>query len=278
MSDTDSVPLRLVLLWARTYTRGLPVEARERRLLELESDMWEQLHDRDDPGSARAVLGRSLRGIPADVRWRYRTLLDQRGARQRSQHLNTSIRSNWWVILTAVLGSALVVGALSVAMVGSGSDMPALMVAGGVLGAVAGGLVLGGLVKRRDDLHAGSRLIFAGCVMSLVGMYIAFGAIVLITGFWTGNLQLSERPDEPQMRPVAQHQIDMTARWYVWLVAAAVLFAIGWLPLIFDDPEGFTFGGWLVWILSWTAAMVTAGVGVILSGLRLLVRHRTRLA
>ena len=104
MSGAEPLSLRLVRRWTLTYTRGLPAETRERRCLELESDMWEHLHDASEPDASRELLGRFLRGIPADVRWRYRTLLDSRGARQRSQKMTTSLRNSWWVILTAILG------------------------------------------------------------------------------------------------------------------------------------------------------------------------------
>ena len=102
-----------------------------------------------------------------------------------------------------------------------------------------------------------------------------------VCGFWTGNLQLSEPADRPDLHPVRNQQITMTRYWYLWLGAAAVLFAVGWLPLIFDDPDNasdFSFGGWYVWVLTWLGAIITGGIGVILAGLRLTIRHRMRLA
>lgn len=68
----------------------------------------------------------------------------------------------------------------------------------------------------------------------------------------------------------------MTGYWYLWLGGAALLFAAGWLPLIFGDPDDVSFGGWLVWVLTWLGSIIAGGIGLILAGLRLTIRHRTR--
>lgn len=104
------------------------------------------------------------------------------------------------------------------------------------------------------------------------------GIIVLLSGFWTGNLQLSEPVDEPDLNPVLAQQIAMTRYWYVWWGIAATLFAIGWLPLLLDNPDDLSTVAWLTLMLSWLAAAVTGGIGLILAVLRVGVRHRTRLA
>jgi hypothetical protein len=54
--------------WAGCYTRGLPVEAREARRAEIESDVFEQ---QAAGGSAAAIVGRTLRGAADDLLWRY---------------------------------------------------------------------------------------------------------------------------------------------------------------------------------------------------------------
>src|SRR3954466_15289807 len=46
----------------------MPDRVRDWRRAEIESDLWEQAHDR--PPSAGQLLGRLLRGIPADIMWR----------------------------------------------------------------------------------------------------------------------------------------------------------------------------------------------------------------
>lgn len=62
--------------WTRLYTIGLAEAVRERRALELESDLWEHEADRFGEQAAPAlvgveVLGRMVRGIPADLLWRF---------------------------------------------------------------------------------------------------------------------------------------------------------------------------------------------------------------
>ena len=68
--------LSLVRGWVRFYTVGMTPERRERRRLEIESDLWENREDRMATGAAPATLsleliGRCLRGAPADLLWRY---------------------------------------------------------------------------------------------------------------------------------------------------------------------------------------------------------------
>lgn len=62
--------------WLALYTIGLPATVRERRAAELESDLWEHEADRfangRSPGVvAIEVLGRMVRGMPADLLWRF---------------------------------------------------------------------------------------------------------------------------------------------------------------------------------------------------------------
>ncbi len=65
----------VALGWVRLYTRGLAEETRDRRITELASDLWEHErdagdHDATDASRALAIVGRTLRGIPADLSWR----------------------------------------------------------------------------------------------------------------------------------------------------------------------------------------------------------------
>lgn len=109
----DPLAVRVCRGWVATYTRGLPTEIAELRALEIESDLSEHLQD---PETAdREILGRTLRGIHADVWWRYRTLLDSRGARQRSHVMTTTqrIAQRWYVWLgLAVVLAGVGVGSL----------------------------------------------------------------------------------------------------------------------------------------------------------------------
>jgi hypothetical protein len=59
--------------WTRAYTWRMPPEIGEARCAEIQSDVWEFLHDSegDQHASAAAhVLGRLLLGIPDDLYWR----------------------------------------------------------------------------------------------------------------------------------------------------------------------------------------------------------------
>lgn len=59
--------------WTRCYTAGLAPDVRERRLVEIGSDVYEQLADRGaDAGARREVLWRTARGMADDVTWRIR--------------------------------------------------------------------------------------------------------------------------------------------------------------------------------------------------------------
>lgn len=68
---------RLTLWWVGLYTAGLAAEARALRRQEIESDLWEHQSDRlYNEGAAPAetgldVLSRWLRGVPADIFWRF---------------------------------------------------------------------------------------------------------------------------------------------------------------------------------------------------------------
>ena len=58
--------------WTRCYTAGLPLDLREARRAEVESDLWESLAD---GGTARHILARLALGIVDDLTWSL-TLMD----------------------------------------------------------------------------------------------------------------------------------------------------------------------------------------------------------
>lgn len=105
MSDAGG----LVLAWVGWYTRDLPEPLAQQRRAELASDVWEQQHD---DGAGGSLLGRALRGAPADLAWRRRTLL---GAPDRPPlHLRwersglLAVVVAEGAVLLALLGAALV--------------------------------------------------------------------------------------------------------------------------------------------------------------------------
>jgi hypothetical protein len=62
---------RVVAAWAGLYTRGLHPGARDERLAELASDLWEHRAACGDGLRLQlAILSRCLRGMPADLAWR----------------------------------------------------------------------------------------------------------------------------------------------------------------------------------------------------------------
>jgi len=276
---------RLVRAWVGLYTGGLPAESGERRCLELESDMWEQLHDPAETRPGRALMGRWVRGVPSDLWWRYRTLLDHRASRPRDADM--SLSRNWWVVLAALYGLGVIILSLGAAVFARGDAVIGPIIAA-TTGAGAGGLVLGGLVARQSNIMTGSWLIVAGCVVGSDPILLPLSALVVISGLWTANLQLSGLAGEPTLRVALRQQTVMTRWWYLWFVGATVLFAIGFGALMVmgdgqtatgeDDLSVINGLAWFVWVLSWLGAIVSAGLGVILGTLRGVLRHRTRLA
>jgi hypothetical protein len=72
----DTLAASAARLWLRVYTLGVAAELRERREDQLHSDLWEHQADRLDAGVAPSmvgleVLGRMVRGMPADLLWRF---------------------------------------------------------------------------------------------------------------------------------------------------------------------------------------------------------------
>ncbi|MGE0228992.1 MAG: DUF4386 family protein [Dehalococcoidia bacterium] len=71
----DTFGAALARWWLRLYTAGLPPRLRERRELELESDLHEHQADRLTGDASETVVGleivgRVVRGVPADLAWR----------------------------------------------------------------------------------------------------------------------------------------------------------------------------------------------------------------
>ena len=61
--------------WTRAYTVGLPAELREARRAEIESDLWESMHDPDVPRAQ--IVPRLAGGLVDDVCWRANHLADE---------------------------------------------------------------------------------------------------------------------------------------------------------------------------------------------------------
>ena len=77
MDRADLPVASLVRAWLRLYTAGVSPQKRERRVQQIESDLWEHQADADARGTGRAALSlliadRMVRGVPADLAWRAR--------------------------------------------------------------------------------------------------------------------------------------------------------------------------------------------------------------
>ena len=290
MSTRSNLGVRIARAWVDCYTRGLPEPAGTRRRDELESDIWEQTHD-PHIGS-RGVLGRCVRGIPADVWWRYRTLLESRTIRERSRGVFNDLKRNWWealVATTAVLGA--VSAATTPLFTGDLQDEHlAFALAATVIGLVSSGLLVGGLVLLGRNRVAGSRLILAGTVPALIAVLAVnpislLAVAVVASGLWTGNLQLGAQPADTATDAVTLTRPRMS-RWYLWIAIGAVLFAIGFGALIVGDlvdgpnndrltetMEGLIY---FAWVFSWASAAASGAIGAVLGIISLASRHRTR--
>jgi hypothetical protein len=284
--------VRFAEKWAATYTRGLPGSSGDGRRREIESDIWEHLHD--PKASDREVAGRCLRGIPADVWWRYRTLLESRRTQERDQAMISNLKRNWWpalVVAQAVLGAASVVLTVVIAPDQQGSEVAPFRVVIGGIGLVSIALLLAGLVVLDRSRTAGSWMITIGSVPTLLTLLalnpVALLAVATIaSGLWTGNLAFTTRQaDIDPGHATVRVPTTAGARWYWWIITATVLFAAGLGTLMLADAtladEDVSAIGslmWFTWLLTWAAAAATAAIGIVLGTMRLVSRHRMQTA
>jgi hypothetical protein len=287
VSAKPALGVRLARRWVNLYTRSLPRDVAERRRAEIESDLWEQVHDEGSIDRvADAVLGRCLRGIPADVWWRYHTLLAERGARERSREMIHNLKSDWWpplVVLYALGATA----SVTVPILANDEPSSVAIVVAVTVTVVAGAVMLAGLVVRHRHAVAGSWMIAVGAVPGLASVLLPVGLAVLIGGVWTGNLAFrTTAPDLVADLLVVERRTRLTGHWWRWILVAAVLAGLGFAVLYAGDLAGglgseqepTMLGGvvWAAWLLSWVAAAITATTGAVLAAMQFIVRHHTR--
>ena len=102
------VASRFTRSWVRLYTRRLDPELRERRIAEIESDLWEHGRDSEEAGAAPSdaglqIVARCLAGMPADLAWRSDAARRARSSRRR-EPMNEVIRRSWWLVPAALVG------------------------------------------------------------------------------------------------------------------------------------------------------------------------------
>jgi hypothetical protein len=122
---------------------------------------------------------------------------------------------------------------------------------------------------RWERLMPAPRILLAAAFATLTMFALAVGSPTLTLAF-VGLVGLLVVIGSGHSRPIAVGEQRVSDRWYLWLVAAVGLGLLGLLVLMF----AFTEIGWLVWMLSWSAAVVTAGIGLVLGAMNLVARHR----
>ncbi len=190
--------------WVALYTLRLPLEVREARRGEIDSDLWEQqwlASRRGDPafGTAIEVLARMLLGAISDIAWRAEAGASARVDRRIK--MNASMNESWY--MRGLVGLGVVVAILLVlAGIYAGAD--ALIdpdtadgeVVVDAIGAIAGAAVLFGLLTSRRNPVLGIGLVTAGAV-TIAGIFywmlpftipivIALVAIAFFRGRSTG--------------------------------------------------------------------------------------------
>ena len=123
-----------------------------------------------------------------------------------------------------------------------------------------------GLRVQRTRLVGGSWLVLIGLVPTIISIT---GIAVLLSGFWTANIALREKAIATGYDDLSVRNRAIMARsWWVWVVAGAAMFGLGWLGLVLDN--------WLLWILPWVSAALLGFVGLAMGVAVYVDRHRTR--
>ncbi len=178
-----------VLGWCRWYTRDLPEPVATARVAELASDLYEQRADAGgDSATSRAIVGRAIRGIPADLAWRYARL--RRAALAAPwgtfplalpalAHLATALLLAWGVLVVARTAAGMTAGDWAGAwdLVAAGVVGLAMALLGAVLTAIPRLRWLGALW-----------LAAASYVLIRFGMYTLIASSATLTEFYLSSL------------------------------------------------------------------------------------------
>jgi len=177
--------------WVALYTLGVPLDIREARRSEIDSDLWEHqwLASRcGDPafGTAIEVLARMLIGIISDITWRAQTGLSTRAER------SVNVTESWYMRGPLAVG---VVVAILTVLAGIAAAADALIdpdtadgdAAFAAVFAIAGVAVLFGLLTSRRNPVLGIGLVAAGVITAsfmfywawMIGVPIAIGLVAI---------------------------------------------------------------------------------------------------
>ena len=178
MSNDAAFGVRFTRSWVARYTGGLSAEGGDRRRSEIESDLYEQTQE-----GTEGVLGRCLRGIPADVGWRIRALRERARQAERNPNMTPNRSRAIWLSVKQHRSTALTILVIALAiMFGVGwlvdPDSSAGDRALGVVvlaAGVASGVGLWGLATGRLTVGTNQVLVVIGLVAA--GAF-AIGAMV----------------------------------------------------------------------------------------------------
>lgn len=98
----------LVARWVRFYTRDLPAPIAERRIDEIDADLFDHIaHERargtSDPRIALGIVSRMVRGLAADASWRGQTITQASTRKESMKMRKTAYRSTVRVALATAL-------------------------------------------------------------------------------------------------------------------------------------------------------------------------------
>jgi hypothetical protein len=176
--------------WVALYTLRLPLEAREARRSEIDSDLWEQqwlAARRGDPvfGTAIEVLARMLLGVISDITWRVQAGAPARA--DRGIQMNEALYMRGMVAAGVILALILIVfGFRFVADAFLNSEVASGQAAFGAITLFAGAAVAAGLLTSRRKPLLSIGLVAVGAITFAVAWYWMLVitipvAIVLIT-------------------------------------------------------------------------------------------------
>jgi hypothetical protein len=165
---------RIVAHWVRFYTRDLPAPVAERRIDEIDADLYDQIaHERaggiGDRRIARGIASRMVRGLAADIAWRGRQAKVAAHRSNPEETMKTS-RTFYRSVVRVALGVALVLSLPFVAMLLSDEVVWSLadFVLAGVLLTVVG-VALELAVKKAGSLSAAIGIAVLGVAAAVLG-------------------------------------------------------------------------------------------------------------
>lgn len=213
MSAFERSGTALVRTWVRAYTSGLPESAKSERRAELESDLWEQVHE--DPASMAVgphILLRALLGVPADLTWR----LEQATIGERIGHalaamLERMERISSWAIqrglpgLTTILAWLFIFGGILLVVLTpfQASDSRGIAVLG-AWGILAGLSIRWGRSRIERRPRAGFLAVAAGAVPlgALLAVTIVAPVLALVVVLNEGRRSWRAWQYQRHLRPV----------------------------------------------------------------------------